>query len=420
MKILHFADAHIDISQIGPVEPELGIPARVRDFLNSLDEIVDTAIEERVDLVLFAGDAYKDRTPHPTYQREWEKRILRLSQANIPTLLLTGNHDMPKAMNKAHALTEFETLKVPNVRVVSRPSLLGSKDLGLPVQVVGLPWLYVEKTTAYRKTSTEGIKDAQTALEDQALDLINNFLERRDPSLPTILLAHASIRGAKVGDEKDLMLGGEFQLSSGFVKDPRFDYVALGHIHYAQNLNGPGPKDTTSKPQHPPVIYSGSIERVNFGEADDDKYFVIADVSIGKTDVQWRKLQRIRPFVKKVIRVHADVDPMRQILVELPAADQVKGAVVHIVLEHPESVRAGINEDVIRSHFESAFDFRLSRKVVRETRSRLPIDENTAKLSDMELLDRFLDTVKDNGYDREILHQFAKEVFDETNSGEAA
>src|SRR3990172_8478631 len=88
MKILHFADAHIDMANYGRHDPESGLPVRVLDFLKSLDRIVDTAIAEKVDLVLFAGDAYKDRSPAPTFQREWGRRIILLSPAKIPTPLL--------------------------------------------------------------------------------------------------------------------------------------------------------------------------------------------------------------------------------------------------------------------------------------------------------------------------------------------
>ena len=56
-RILHFADAHIDIANYGKRDPDSGLPLRVLDFLNSLDEIVQTAIGEKVDCVLFAGDA---------------------------------------------------------------------------------------------------------------------------------------------------------------------------------------------------------------------------------------------------------------------------------------------------------------------------------------------------------------------------
>src|SRR5512143_2980615 len=75
MKLLHFADAHIDMANYGKHDPETGLPLRVLDFLKALDAIVDAAIAEKVDMVIFAGDAYKDRSPAPTFHREWGKRI---------------------------------------------------------------------------------------------------------------------------------------------------------------------------------------------------------------------------------------------------------------------------------------------------------------------------------------------------------
>jgi DNA repair protein SbcD/Mre11 len=112
LTVLHFADAHIDMANYGRHDPQTGLPMRVMDFLKSLDTIVETAISEKVDLVLFAGDAYKDRNPAPTFQREWGKRIMRLAHAGIPTLLLVGNHDLSPAAYRAHALDAFHTLEV--------------------------------------------------------------------------------------------------------------------------------------------------------------------------------------------------------------------------------------------------------------------------------------------------------------------
>jgi exonuclease SbcD len=118
MKLLHFADAHIDMANYGRHDPETGLPLRVLDFLKSLDTIIDAAISEKVDMVIFAGDAYKDRAPAPTFQPEWGKRIIKLSRAKIPTLLLVGNHDLSPATGRAHAIQEFDTLEVPYVRVL--------------------------------------------------------------------------------------------------------------------------------------------------------------------------------------------------------------------------------------------------------------------------------------------------------------
>ena len=141
-KILHFADAHIDMANYGRHDPLTGLPLRVLDFLKSLDTIVEAAITERVDLVLFSGDAYKDRAPAPTFQREWGRRIIRLSKAGIPTLLLVGNHDLSPALGRANAIEEFATLEVPHVRVLDRPVFLKPDDLeGLPLQILALPWV---------------------------------------------------------------------------------------------------------------------------------------------------------------------------------------------------------------------------------------------------------------------------------------
>jgi exonuclease SbcD len=134
IKLVHFADAHIDIATHGKRDAESGLPYRVLDFLKALDTIVDAAIEENADLVIFAGDAYKDRQPAPTFQREWGKRIIRLSNAGIPTILLVGNHDLSPASGRAHTLQEYDTLQVPHVKVISKPMVLRPADLdGLPV-----------------------------------------------------------------------------------------------------------------------------------------------------------------------------------------------------------------------------------------------------------------------------------------------
>ena len=96
-----------------------------------------------MDLVIFAGDAYKDRSPAPTFQREWGKRIIRLSKAGIRTLLLVGNHDLSPSLGRANAIQEFETLDIPHVTVLAKPQFLCADELGLAgaghCPAVGLP-----------------------------------------------------------------------------------------------------------------------------------------------------------------------------------------------------------------------------------------------------------------------------------------
>ena len=222
MRILHFADAHIDMDTRGRHDPESGLPARVLDFLKALDTIIDTAINERVDLVLFAGDAYKDRTPAPTYQREWGRRIIRLSQAGIPTLLLVGNHDISPAAGRAHTLQEYDTLQVPHVYVAAEPALLRPADLGgLPLQIITLPW--INRSGLMARLELSGMDTAEIAAEMEArlIKLVDLWVEQANPALPLILTAHASVQGATYGGERSVMLGQDLVLSGSLVRNPR-------------------------------------------------------------------------------------------------------------------------------------------------------------------------------------------------------
>ncbi len=377
MKILHFADAHIDMANYGRHDPKTGLPLRVLDFLKSLDTIVDTAIAEKVDLVIFAGDTYKDRSPAPTYQREWERRILRLSQANIPTLLLVGNHDLSPATGRAHALQEFKTLEIPYIRVLDKPEFISSKELGLPVQIIALPWVSKSGMMAYSQMSAEDGGKVYEKLETLLTEFVEDSFENVDESLPTILTAHASVQGAKYGAERMVMLGNDLVLSGSLVRDKRLDYVALGHIHKPQNLN----EDT-----HPPVIYPGSIERVDFGEVKDKKFFVIADIAKGKTKVDWRELTEIRPFIDSFIKLDSEEDITAKLKAKLSTQEKLKDAIVRLVIEYPRAWDSLIDEPALRKYTAEAFEFHLVKRPQMEARIRLPADQVVSSLTPLELL----------------------------------
>ena len=117
MRILHFSDLHIGVENYGRIDLETGLSTRLGDFLDSLDQVGEFALNESVDLVLLAGDAYKGRDPTQTHQREFAKRLNRLSQAGVPIFLLVGNHDLPAASSRATAVDIFPTLEVANVYV---------------------------------------------------------------------------------------------------------------------------------------------------------------------------------------------------------------------------------------------------------------------------------------------------------------
>ncbi|MHB0989147.1 MAG: metallophosphoesterase family protein [Bellilinea sp.] len=420
IKVLHFADAHIDIANYGRHDPTSGLPYRVLDFLKALDTIVDAAISEKVDLVIFAGDAYKDRTPAPTYQREWGKRIMRLSRAEIPTLLLVGNHDLSPATGRAHAMQEYDTLDVSGVRVLGQPALLTPEDLGgLPVQIMALPWISRSNLMAARELSGVQVGDVYEQIEGALSHLIDEWFKQIDPLLPVILTAHGSVQGAVFGSERSVMLGNDLVLPGSLVRDPRLDYVALGHIHKSQNLN---------EKQHPPVIYPGSIERVDFGEAADDKFYVIASVERGHTEVEWRMLNGRRFIDRRVdlakklgSGLPAAEDLLKAMLAALPPQKQLKDAIVRLSIEYPRDWETLIDEAALRDYGAAAFDFHLVRRPKFESRLRLAPDQAISTLPPLELLGLYWKTYNQENGEVEELNALARQIMQTAeNNGEEA
>jgi exonuclease SbcD len=405
MRILHFADAHIDMAPQGRHDAASGLPLRVLDYLKALDTIVDAAVNERVDLVIFAGDAYKDRTPAPTFQREWGRRIMRLSQAGIPTVLLVGNHDLSPAIGRAHALQEFDTLQVPHVHVIAKPCLWGPAELeGLPLQMIGLPW--VSRSGLMAALELSGTEPAQVfaELESRLTELVQSFFERIDPALPVVMTAHASVQGALYGAERAVMLGGDLVLPGSLVRDLRLNYVALGHIHKAQDVN---------KGLQPPVIYPGSIERMDFGEVTDDKYYVIVQVEAGQpTQVEWRRLEG-RHFIDLAITLNSSDFFMQEALAALPPREELEGSVVRLVLEYPRQWEPLLDEAALRQAAESAFEFHLVRRPQMESRLRLPADRTISSLTSLELLGKYWEVVKTQPDEAGELQKLAEELVNE-------
>ena len=408
IKLLHFADAHIDLARQGRHDPESGLPLRVLDFLKALDTIIDTAIEEKVDLVIFAGDAYRDRTPAPTYQREWGKRIMRLSGAGTQTLLVVGNHDVSPASGRAHTMQEYETLQVPNVHVISKPCLLGPDDLnGLPVQVIGIPWLNRSGLAAALIDAEEKPDNLNDELESSLSALIEDFIEHLDPSLPAILASHVTVQGATYGAERSVMLGRDFMLPGSLVRNPHLDYVALGHIHKFQNLNPEG---------HPPVIYPGSIERVDFGEVSDEKAFVLADLEKGQATLDIRKLDG-RKFIDKSVSITQQEKVQETILAAMPSEKEIEDAIFRLVINYPRDWEALIDEPAIRRKAEGAFEFHLIRRPQIQARLRLPEDKSVTSMTAHELLEIYWDATGKPAKNTDTLNQLAGDIIQTVEGG---
>lgn len=367
MKILHFADLHLGVETYGHIDPATGLSSRQADFLKVFDEIVDYALESKIDLVLFCGDAYKSREPTQTQQREFARRIRRLSDGGVPVFMLTGNHDLPNTSFRATSTEIFDTLGVQKVCVSTKPDLYVIPTAGGPLQIVSLPWPRRSALLTREETRSLSFDQIKERIENALTEAIAKLAAVLDPTLPSILAAHIWVANAKVGSENRMTIGQEPSLLLSNVAIPAFDYVALGHIHRRQVLS-----------EQPPVVYSGSPERIDFGEEDAEKGFyvieIVTDRATGKreTHYEFHETQG-RRFLTIAVNVgDDDFDPTGAVLTEIAKnKDKIKDAIVRVEIELTAPASSRLRDAEIRDNLKEASYFTIARTVRREVRQRL-------------------------------------------------
>ncbi len=407
MRILHFADLHIGVENYGRIDPNTGLSSRLGDFLRTYDELVDYAIDSGVDLVLFCGDAYKSRDPSQTHQREFARRIARLSDAGIPTFLLVGNHDTPQVMAQATALEIFPTLNVADVHIGDRLQTYVVETRDGPLQVVALPWIKRSDflATGAARGMTHG--EINEAIEQGISRAIQAQVESLNTCIPAVLAGHVTISQSTLASEQTMMLGHDHVLMSSNVALPQFEYVALGHIHRHQVLN-----------QNPYVVYAGSLQRVDFGEEKDDKGFCVIDL-----DPSLPRGSRLtgfefvtngaRRFLTIDVKIDPDDDDPTATVIEAIESEDLSEAIVRLRLSLPAELEALLIEGSIRDALGPAhYIASISKDVADRVRTRLQ-NANARGLSPQDALRLYLDTrnVPDDRAD--VLMKYADELIAE-------
>ncbi len=377
IRVLHIADIHLGVESYGKIDPQSGLSTRLADFTRCLDVAVDRALEDGVDVFLFAGDAYRSRDPNPTLQRELALRVRRLADAGIQVFLLAGNHDLPNAFGRATALEIFSALEVPNVHVARQPGLHRIETRRGPLQIVALPWL----TRSQFLAAEEYRHASEDRLNQDMAEIIGQFIAARiaelDPSLPAVMAAHIGILGADAGSERARVLGNDVAVPRGLLADPAFDYVALGHIHKRQVLQYSGP----------PMAYSGSIERVDFSEEHEPKGFVLVDVEHGRANLEMVDTPA-RRFL--TIEVNADgQDAMEQVMRTIDQRP-VAEAIVRLQVRTTAAGEAQLPLTELRRALRDAHHASVSIDVQREQRTRFG-GEFPEAMSPRQALERFLE-----------------------------
>jgi len=381
MKLLHFSDIHIGMENYGRLDPETGLSTRLLDFFKTFDFIVETAIKEKVDAVVFAGDAYKTRDPNPTQQRGFGERIKKIAKSGIPVILVVGNHDTPNADGKANTLDIYSALEIDNVFVSRKPELLNIETKSGNLQIVTLPWLHKND---YKTVG----------------DKLNLLYGKIKSDSPAIFLSHVEVEGASYGSEKGLAIANDVTVPLPLLQDKRLNYVALGHIHKHQILSS-----------NPPVVYAGSPHRIDFGEEKEDKGIILVDIE-ETTTFQFVSTNS-RKFLSIEVALKAeDKNPTQTILDEIRKHD-IEDKIVRLTINIPAELDSEIEMDKIKKTLASAHLIAgISRNVERRERIKLEGVSDVERLTPIEALNKYFDAKKYSPEKKKKLEEFAAQLLE--------
>jgi exonuclease SbcD len=386
IKVLHLSDIHMGSGfSHGRINPSTGLNTRLEDFVNTLSKCIDHAISEPVDLVLFGGDAFPDATPPPYVQQAFAEQFRRLVDAEIPTVLLVGNHDQHSQGQGGASLCIYRTLGVPGFIVGDAIKTHHIQTRSGLVQVITLPWL--TRSTLLTRPETEGLALAEiNELLTSRLDpVLEAEIRRLDPEVPTVLLAHLMADRANLGAERFLAVGKGFTIPLSMLTRPCFDYVALGHVHRHQNLN---------KSNDPPVIYPGSIERVDFSEEKEDKGYVLIQLERGR--VQWEFCTLpVRTFRTIEVDVSQAADPQAALLKAI-AKKEIKEAVVRLIYKLRSEQLDLIDNATIHQALSETHSYTIRPELISQlARPRLPELGVGNSINPVDALKTYLDNRED-------------------------
>ena len=383
MRIVHLADLHLGTELYGHYDAATGSSTRLADFGAVLDVAVERAIREHADLFLFAGDAYKTRDPNPTQQRELALRLRRLLEAGVPVFLLTGNHDMPNAVARATSLDIFGALSPTGFAVASRPGLHTVQTPSGPLYVVAIPWITRSAFFARDENKNLPAEELQTRLLERLEQSLALSIEKmEDDSIPAVLTLHGTVQGAVYSGERDAMLSHDMLIPQSVVCNPRFSYVALGHIHKYQVLN-----------RQPLTVYAGSPERIDFGEEHDDKGYVLVTLDRQSASHEFVSLPA-RAF--KTIDVRCDGDDPTEDIVTAVQGRNLEGAIVRIRARLTPANQGRVRDADVRAASRDASYVVIRREVERAWRESDRGSAYSIAMSPLDALTTYLERERPN------------------------
>lgn len=246
MKFLHLSDLHL-----GKRVNEFPMLADQKAILAQILKIAD---DERPNAVLIAGDVYDKSVPPVEAVELFDDFLVKLAARKLPVYVIGGNHDSPERLAFCNRLIDASGIHISpayggDVRPLSLADEYGK------VNIFMLP--FVKPANVRRYFPEEQIESYTDAVRVAISKMQVNAAERN------LLVTHQFVTGAARCDSEEISVGGADNVDLSVFD--AFDYVALGHIHGAQNIS-------------PRVRYCGTPLKYSFSEAKQQKSVTVAEL----------------------------------------------------------------------------------------------------------------------------------------------
>lgn len=351
MRLLHTADWHLGKMLNGA--------SLLEDQAHVLKQLVDVIAAEQPDAVLVAGDVF-DRSLPPTGAVELLDKILTeiVIGLRTPVIMIAGNHDGAERLQFGSRLLEASGFHVFG-RTAPNPAVLriSGRD-GTAVQICAVP--FAEPAEVRTLTQDETVQTHEQALAA----LLDRARAKLDHALPAVAVVHAFVAGSATCDsERSVAVGGADRVSSAVFDG--FDYVALGHLHSPQSLDGSR------------IRYSGSLLKYSASEASHTKGVTLVELAPGATpqtrDIPLPPLRDLRVIMGTLRDIEAAA-----------AGDRARDDYVYVrLLDDALPVNA---EARVRALYPNALECRLD--LLDHAGGAMP-DAPAGGLDDMQLFERF-------------------------------
>lgn len=351
MQVIHLSDTHLGYREYHKIDPTTGINQREQDVYDAFERVVDRILQLEPDLVLHAGDLFDSVRPTNRAVNMATAQFSRLSRANIPTIVIAGNHDTPKISTTGTITQSLDTL--PNVHAVTADS--SSQQRGYRQIPVG-------------QVLVHAISDAPT--EDELTGWISS-LEPDDNYRWNILVLHAGVRSLA----REIFSGefNEHHVDKGLLDRGQFDYIALGHYHKRMEIK---------LSSHTTAYYSGATERFSFNESEYSPGFLrleFSDEGITCTEelVQTRDFIRLEPVDCKNLTTR---EIQTRIVDALPEQDQIANSLLSLKLTR---IDPGTYSVLAEEYLDDLRDRTLETNLQIYTPDELEMNEVSLHFSDL-------------------------------------